>query len=210
MAVGEGEREEFSTTGGGELAEEACGGASWKPGDATGPDGMALEAGIDHGQLKSMGGVGSFGASEGVVGAGKEKGAGLEASEAGVGDLVRDGLPLGVGKMVGKRLGDDVGLQAAEGSRDSEIRAMCEVGGLDAVVVYEQNRSDAEQAEETCGFGAESTTADDGHSEVGNGMASVGSQLQAAVINRIVGVRHLRRGGIIARTWWICGDTRYR
>jgi hypothetical protein len=41
-------------------------------------------------------------------------------------------------------------------------------------------------------------------------MASVGSQLQAAVINRIVGVRHLRRGGIIARTWWICGDTRYR
>jgi hypothetical protein len=197
---GEREREEFGAPGGGELAEEAGCRATWKPGDAAGPDGAAFESSVDHGALEPMGGVGGLDAGEGVVGAGEKKGAGLEASEAGVGDLVRDGLPGGVREVGSEGLGENVCLESAEGVGGAEVGAVGEVGSLDAVMVDEQDRAHAEEAEEASGFGAECAAADDSDGEGGDVAAGVGGQLKAAVVGRFVRVRH-KRGGEDKRVW---------
>jgi hypothetical protein len=125
---GEGEGEELGAAGGGDLTEEAGSGTARKPGDTAGPDGMAFEAGVDHRELEPVRGVSSLGAGEGVVCAGEEKGAAPEMGEAGIGDLVGDGLPVGVGEVGSEGLGEDKGLGEAWCVGGAEVGAVDEIG----------------------------------------------------------------------------------
>jgi hypothetical protein len=187
---GEGEGEKLGAAGRGELAEVAgrvAGGVSgWKPGDAAGPEGVAFEAGVNHGAMESVGSIGGLDAGEGVVGAGEEEGAGLEVGEADVGDLVRERKEVSVGEEGCEGFGEDERLGTAE---DAQVRAVGEVGGLDAVVIDEQDGADAEQSEQACSLGAEGAATDNGDGEGLDGVAGVSCAFEPAVVHRLGGWR---------------------